>query len=168
VSLVAVWFNGLRIHHVQLGIVEVDGLDTTDEILRLLSRRRTDIVFLSGVSFAGFNIVDCRRLNRVLRIPIIVISREKPNNASVKRALRKHFPDWKTRWRLVRDLGRIHAFAPKASDQPLYFEAVGTSETTAKTIIGAYCVTSRVPEPIRVAGILAKGLALGGKELGWH
>ena len=98
-SLVAVWFNGLTIDSVRLGVLHVDALDVTDVILRLVSRIRTDLIFLSGASFAGFNIVDSRRLYTSLRIPIIIVSREKPNNVSVKRALKKHFADWKKRWR---------------------------------------------------------------------
>lgn len=164
-SLLAVWLSGFTIQDVRLGIVQVDALDSTDTILRLLSTRRTDVVFLSGASFAGFNVVDCRWLHAILRVPLVVISRDKPNNASVKSALKKHFPDWKIRWRLVQNLGRIHTFAPKASEQPLYFEAVGVSPSTAKMLIRAYCVTSRVPEPVRVAGIMAKGLSLTSDEL---
>jgi hypothetical protein len=164
-SLVAVWFNGLTIDDMRLSALHVDALDVTEVILHLVSRTRTDVMFLSGASFAGFNIVDSRRLYTSLRIPIIIVSRDKPNNASVKRALKKHFADWKKRWALVRGLGKIHAFAPKASEQPLYFEAVGVSASKARMIIRAYCVTSRVPEPIRVAGIVAKGLAVTGNDL---
>jgi endonuclease V-like protein UPF0215 family len=149
----------------RIGVLEVDGLDSTDVILRLLRGTRTDIVFLSGITFAGFNIVDCTRLHNVLHIPIIVVCREKPDNRSVKRALQKHFTDWERRWRLVRKLGRIYRFAPKPSEQPLHFEAVGISAAHARKVISAYCATSRVPEPVRVAGLMAKGLALTGEEL---
>jgi hypothetical protein len=55
--------------------------------------------------------------------------------------------------------------APKLSEEPLHFESIGISAAQARRIIRAYCVTSRVPEPIRVAGIMAKGLALAGREL---
>jgi len=164
-SLVAVCFDRLDFDEARMGVVQVDGLDSTDVILRLLKGTRAAVIFLSGASFAGFNIVDAQRLHNMLHIPIIIISREKPDNASVKRALKKHFTDWKTRWKLIRKLGRIHAFAPKPSEQPLHFESVGISATKARRIIRAYCVTSRVPEPIRVAGIIAKGLALAGREL---
>jgi len=164
-SMVAVWFNRLEIDDARIGVVQVDGLDSTDVMLRLLKGTRTTVVFLSGASFAGFNIVDAQRLHNTLHIPIIIISREKPHNASVKRALKKHFTDWRTRWELIRGLGRIHAFAPKPGEQPLHFEAIGITAAQAKRVIRAYCVTSRVPEPIRVAGIMAKGLALAGNEL---
>ena len=164
-SMVAVWFDRLEFNDARIGVVQVDGLDSTDVILRLLKETRTTVVFLSGASFAGFNIVDAQRLHNTLHIPIIIISREKPDNASVKRALKKHFTDWRTRWELIRKLGRIHAFAPKPSEQPLHFESIGITAAQAKRIIRAYCVTSRVPEPIRVAGIMAKGLALAGREL---
>lgn len=164
-SLLAVWFDPLEFNGARIGVAQVDGLDSTDVILRLLRGTRTTIVFLSGASFAGFNIVDAQRLHNTLHIPIIIISREKPDNASVKRALKKHFTDWRTRWELIRKLGRIHAFAPKPLEQPLHFESIGITAAQAKRIIRAYCATSRVPEPIRVAGIMAKGLALAGREL---
>jgi endonuclease V-like protein UPF0215 family len=149
----------------RIGVVHVDQLDSTEVILRLLKGTRTDVIFLSGASFAGFNIVDSKRLHDTVHIPIIIISREEPDNASVRRALKKHFTDWKTRWKLIRRLGKIHVFAPKLSERPLHFESVGIRAAQARRIIQAYCVTSRVPEPIRVAGITAKGLALAGSEL---
>jgi hypothetical protein len=164
-SLVSVWFDRLEFDEVRIGIVQVDGLDSTDAILGLLKGTRTTVILLSGASFAGFNVVDAQRLHAALRVPVIIISREKPDNASVKRALKKHFTDWSIRWKLTRKLGTIHAFAPKPLEQPLYFESVGVSSVKARRIIRAYCVTSRVPEPIRVAGIMAKGLALAGGEL---
>lgn len=163
--LLGVWFRGLRIHDVRVGVLTVDGLDVTDTMLRLLRHKEPDLIFLSGASFAGFNIIDSKRLHAALGIPTIVISRDKPDNASVKCALKKHFVDWRTRWRLVRELGRIHAFAPVPQEEPLYFETVGLSAVKARRVIRAYCVASRVPEPIRVAGLLAKGLAPAGHEL---
>lgn len=159
-SLVGVWFTGLRVVQVCFDAVQVDGLDITDVIIRLLSGKRTDVIFLSGVSFAGFNIVDAKRIFRTVHVPVIIVSRDKPDNSSVKRALRKHFEDWRIRWNYVRAVGKIHSFAPKAAEPSLYFEAVGISGVKAKSLIHSYCATSRVPEPIRVAGILAKGLVL--------
>jgi endonuclease V-like protein UPF0215 family len=149
----------------RVGAVQLDGLDSTDVVLQLLKGTGTDLIFLSGVSFAGFNIVDARHLHNTLHIPIIIVAREKPDNASVRRALKKHFTDWKRRWELVRALGTIHAFSPKPSEQRLHFEAVGIPAAQARKVIQAYSVTSRVPEPIRVAGIIAKGLALAVGEL---
>lgn len=148
-----------------MGVLQVDGLDATDVILALVSKTRTHVIFLSGASFAGFNLVNSRRLCRTLHVPVIIVSRDKPDNYSVRCALKKHFPDWKTRWEMVRGLGPVHAFAPKASERPLYFESVGVSCAKAKRIIESYCITSRVPEPIRVAAITAKGLALAAREL---
>lgn len=164
-SLLAVWFTGLRVDQVRLDVLEVDGLNVTDVILRLLSGTATDIIFLSGVSFAGFNIVDARRIFGILHVPIIIVSRDEPDNASVKRALKKHFADWKIRWKYIQALGRIYTFAPKTFEPPLYFEAVGISAARAKGTIRSYCATSRVPEPIRIAGILARGLRLSAREL---
>ena len=149
--------------------VEVDGTDATDKLVEMIQRSRyrdqIKAIMLDGIALAGFNIVDSTRLHNTLHTPIIVVCREKPDNLSVKRALQKHFTDWEKRWELVRKFGRIYSFAPKPSEQPLHFEAVGISAAHAKKVISAYCATSRIPEPIRVAGIVAKGLAISGAEL---
>jgi endonuclease V-like protein UPF0215 family len=50
-------------------------------------------VILGGVSFAGFNVIDPTIVYEEFWKPVIVISRTKPDNKAVKRALQYDFED---------------------------------------------------------------------------
>ena len=157
--LMVVLFKGSRVHAVRVGTIEVDGNDAAIVLQALLRRLRYDLVLLSGISFAGFNLIDISNLARKLHKPIIAISREKPNNRAVKLALREHFEDWKTRWSIVCAAGRLYSCKPLASEPKLYFEVKGATPEYARRVIMGTAFISRLPEPLRVARILAHGLS---------
>ena len=158
--LVAVLFHDSTITAVRLGSIEVDGRDANRVLNSLLKTLRFDVVMLSGISFAGFNLVDIHELARSIRKPVIAISREKPNNMAVRRALRKHFSDWEERWRIVQNAGRLYSLKPHPKESKLHFEVKGTLPSYARKAIASSAIISRLPEPIRVAGIVARGLSL--------
>jgi endonuclease V-like protein UPF0215 family len=71
-------------------------------------------------------------------------------------ALRKHIPDWRERWRRYEALGMIHEF--KIGEHPsIYFEVVGGSVGFAERVLGEQAIHSRMPEALRLAGLIAKG-----------
>lgn len=157
--LAAVLFEGTRIVALRLGKIAIDGLDATATLIRLLKGLKFDTIFLSGISFAGFNLIDPSRIHLAYRKPVIIISGGRPDNRSVRRALRLHFEDWKTRWTIVRKLGAIYRVRSCAAEPPLFFEVVGTSAYRARRLIKDSAKLSRLPEPVRVAGLVAKGLS---------
>lgn len=158
--LAAVLFHNSNISAVRLGRVEVDGRDANQVLASILKTVRFNVVMLSGISFGGFNLVDIAELARSTRKPVIAISGEKPDNAAVRRALRKHFSDWQERWRMVLNAGRLYAFKSLPEEPKLYFEVKGASPYFAKQVIASAATISRLPEPIRVAGIIARGLSI--------
>jgi len=156
--LAAVLLNEYWIDDIRVGEITVDGLDATEILANLLNHWEFDAIFLSGVSFAGFNLIDAYAIYKKFQRPVIVVSGDKPDNMAVKDALQKHFTDWEVRWRIIRKLGRIYSAAPVVAEPPLYFEVVGLSARSAKLMIRALAVSSRLPEPIRVARLIARGL----------
>jgi len=102
-----VLFEGPRILDLKLGEIEVDGLDVQRTLISLLGSLSYDVVMLSGVSFGGFNVVNLKLLAGKVGRPVIAVIRERPENKAVLAALRKHFGDWRERWRAVRDAGRL-------------------------------------------------------------
>lgn len=157
--LVATLFRDLSIHTIRVGRIEVDGTDATSVLTSMLRDLNFDVVMLSGISFGGFNLINLNKLARALGKPVIAISGKKPENGTVERALKSHFNDWKDRMKVVRAAGRIYSIKPLAVEPALYFEVKGGSPSFAKRIIRSYAMISRLPEPIRVAGVLAKGLS---------
>jgi endonuclease V-like protein UPF0215 family len=156
--LVAVLFDDVRLLGLKVGRIQVDGRDANVVISSLLRRMSCDIVMLSGISFGGFNVVDIAELSKTLRRPVVAVTGERPHNEAVRTALCEHFADWKDRWRMVRSAGRIYSVTLR-NEPRLYFEVQGASHLFAKKAIASTALISRLPEPVRVARILARGLS---------
>ncbi len=157
--LAAVLFKELKIERVQITKITVDGLDATQKLVKTLRPWRFRAVILGGVSFAGFNVIDPTIVYEEFGKPVIVISRTKPDNKAVKRALQCHFEDWQIRWAVFEKVGLIHKVLVLASEPPVYVETVGAPIKWAVQLIRALSVCSRIPEPIRIARLIARGLS---------
>ncbi|MBS7645351.1 MAG: DUF99 family protein [Candidatus Bathyarchaeia archaeon] len=156
--LVAVLFRGPSIEEVRINEVTIDGMDSTDSIHDMLKGLDFDFLLLSGATFAGFNVVDAQRLNRLLGKPIIIVIGEKPRDHAVREALKKHFEDWERRWSLMESLKPLFEAETSPGHNPIYFEVVGLDPEDASKLLKAYTFQGRLPEPVRVAGMIAKGL----------
>lgn len=157
--LVAVLFKGLEIEKVAFRRITVDGLDATDKAVSMLAPWSFEAIMLAGVSYAGFNIIDPRVLYEKFQKPIIVVSRTKPDNKAVKHALVRHFMDWERRWEVFANLGPIHEVEVLAGEPPLYLEIMGADAEWAVCLMKSLAVCNRVPEPLRVARLIARGLS---------
>jgi len=156
--LVAVCLKGPHLYRVQTGWITVDGLDATDRAQALLEKLPKAPILLSGVTFGGFNLIDPWKVQRRFRTPTIVVVGSRPNNNAVKRALVKHFPDWQERWKVIRSLGPLRSVHTMRDEPPVFYEAIGCSAVEAKQILVNNVWVSRVPEAVRVAGLVARGL----------
>jgi len=157
--LAAVLFRGIEIENVKITKITVDGLDATEKLAKILGEWEFAAVLLAGASFAGFNIIDPIIIREQFGKPVIIISRTKPDNKAVKLALQRHFEDWKIRWEVFKKLGSVHEVVALAGEPPVYVETVGVSIEWACSLIRALSVCGRVPEPIRVARLVARGLS---------
>ncbi len=158
--LVAVLLQGPHLIRAEVGWITVDGLDATTKavgLLRGLSHGSCPIL-LAGATFAGFNLIDPRVLEKRFRAPTVVVVGSRPDNRSVKRALVKHFPDWQERWEIIRSLGPLRHLRAVAGENPVFYESFGCSAWEARKILSDWALVSRLPEPLRVAGLVAHGL----------
>ena len=85
--------------------VQVDGLDATKKLIKLLNGSRhkpqLKVLMFDGIAFGGFNIIDIKELYRRTGLPIIVINRKHPDIKSVKEALKNNFKDFRKRWKMI-------------------------------------------------------------------
>lgn len=158
-KLVAVLLLGTKIEDVKVTNVTVDGLDATEALSKMLEGWSFGAVLLSGVSFAGFNIIDPTAIHEKYQKPVLVISRTKPNNVAVKRALRRHFKDWEIRWSIIEKLGEVHEVPVMEGAEPVYIETIGETIAWACALIHALSFYGRLPEPLRVAKLIARGIS---------
>jgi endonuclease V-like protein UPF0215 family len=91
--LAVVLFKGLKVESVQIMKTTVDGLDATQKLVTTLRPWTFRALILGGVSFTGFNVIDPTVVHKEFGKPVIIISRTKPDNKAVKRALQCHFEE---------------------------------------------------------------------------
>ena len=157
--LAVVLFKGLEIENIKITEITVDGLDATEKLTEALNEWEFAAVMLAGVSFAGFNIIDPTVIQQEFEKPVIIITRTKPDNKTVHRALQRHFKDWKIRWHMFEHVGSFHKVATLADEPPIYVNTIGIPIKWACNLIRALAVCGRVPEPLRVARLIARGLS---------
>ncbi|MEM2126803.1 MAG: DUF99 family protein [Candidatus Bathyarchaeia archaeon] len=157
--LCAVLMEACKIFDIKLARIKVDGFDATEKLINMLKNISADAIILSGITFAGFNIIDPFLVFKKLNFPIIIISTKKPNNISMFKALKTHFYDWQKRWEIIENLGKIYSTIPKHGEPEIYFEVVGNNSDWAEMILKTSSILSRIPEPVRVAGLIAKGVS---------
>jgi endonuclease V-like protein UPF0215 family len=143
--------------------VEVDGLDSTDVVIRKVKkskhREQLRVIMLHGITFGGFNVLDIGKLNKETGLPVIVVCRKKPNFKDIKKALGK-FPDFEKRWAVVERAGKVFELETK-NNKKIYFQFIGLEKGEAEEIILLSCTRSLIPEPLRVAHMVASGLVKG-------
>jgi len=156
--LVCVLLHGMWVLDFRVDRILVDGLDASERLSGMLRGLCFDVVMLAGVSFAGFNLIDPSLVFEEFGKPVIVISRTKPDNLAVRNALVRHFDDWRVRWSIFEKIGPVFEVVSLPNEPPLYVEVVGSDVSWASGLIRALTAVCRVPEPIRVARLIARGL----------
>lgn len=163
VMLLGVVFRGgLCLDGVMRTEVEVDGRDSADKIVAMVRSsphyKQLRVIMIDSITVAGFNIVDLQKLRQETRLPVIAITREKPNDEDVKAAL-KNLPDWEDRWRMIEEAGDLTEIRVRRTK--LYAHIVGISFEDAAEIVRVSSTRANFPEPLRVAHLLAQGLCIG-------
>ncbi|MDH7595282.1 MAG: DUF99 family protein [Candidatus Bathyarchaeia archaeon] len=141
--------------------VAIDGMDATDKIAEMITTSphyaQLRVVMLNGITFAGFNIVDIKKLSELIRLPIIAITREKPDFDDIHKAL-MHLPESEKRWSIVKDSQQLIKIKTRRGQEPVYMQIAGISREDAEKIVKESSTRSNIPEPLRVAHIIASGL----------
>jgi len=141
--------------------VQVDGMDATEKLAEMITKSphypQLRVVMLNGVTLAGFNIVDINELHGKLRLPIVAITRDRPNFEDIKKAL-QHLPEREKRWKAIENAGKMVRVHTREGEEPIYVHVAGVSEETAKRILRSTSTRSNIPEALRVAHIIASGL----------
>jgi len=138
-----------------------DGMDATDILIRMIKDSKyytqTRIIMLDGVTYAGFNPVDITSLYKETKLPVMVFMRSCPDFGKIRLAL-GHLPDPEKRWEIIQRAGKIYKIE---QDNPVYIQLCGLDEKTAVGIIRITSTHSNIPEPLRVAHLIATGVVLG-------
>jgi len=137
--------------------VNIDGNDSTKKIIDMINKCKfkpqLQCIFLDGIAVAGFNVIDVKELNKKTKIPVIVIIRRKPNIEKIKKTLIKI--NKRNKIKLIEKAGSV---VPVGD---IYIQLTGLSIEKAKEILKIVCTRSLIPEPIRIAHLIASGITFG-------
>jgi len=137
--------------------VTIDGNNATSKLISMINESKfkpqLQCIFLDGIAFGGFNIVDIEELNKRTGIPVIVVIRRKPDIQNIKRVLVKINKKKKTK---LIDKAGIPVKIGK-----IYVQFKGLELDVVKEILRIACTRSLIPEPIRVSHLIAQGIYFG-------
>ncbi len=143
--------------------VTIDGMDATkiiaDKINKSKHKEQLQVIMLNGITIAGFNMINIKELSKRTGLSVIVVNRKKADLEKIKRALKK-FKDFKERWKAVKDAGKIHSLRIE-KDKSISYQFTGLKRNETEDIIRLSCTHSLLPEPLRVAHLIASALVKG-------
>jgi hypothetical protein len=162
-ALIGVVFRGgSYLEGVLKSEIIVDGDDVTDKIIDMIRTTRHQghlrILMLSGITFGGLNIANIHRLYEKTGLPIIIVTRKLPDLSAMKKAIfRVPHPEDKIK-RLL-SAGDLHEI--ELNTRSVIIQKIGLSLKDAIEIIKLSTIRGLIPEPIRVAHIIASGITTG-------
>jgi len=152
------WLDGVM--HTK---VKVDGFDAADKIVSMILSsphyKQLRIIMLKGITFAGFNVVDIKKLNAETKLPVIAITREKPNFSEIREAL-KNLPKIEERWKAILNAGETFEVCTRSESEKVYMQISGILEEDARKVLQLTSTRSNVPEALRVAHLIASGISI--------
>ncbi len=153
--------GGTYLEGVMKTTIKIDGMDSTDKIIEMIEKskhkKQLKVVMIDGIALGGFNVFDGEKIWKETTLPVITITRNKPDMEKIREALKKHFNDWEKRWEII-SKEKTKEFKLK---YPVYVKHFGISEEETKKIIKLSIIRGAVPEPIRVAHLIATGIKKG-------
>ena len=159
VKVVGAVFARRQLNGVLIGEVEKDGSDAAEKLACLVAESKfaanAQLIMLQGIALAGFNVVDVFHLYERLSLPVLIVTRKLPDMASVRMALVNQIPAGERKWALIQRLG------PMEPAGNVYVQRVGLTAEQAQAVVEQLAVHSHIPEPLRIAHLIAGALATG-------
>ena len=142
--------------------VSVDGDDSTSKIIEMIKntrhRRQLKAILLHGITFAGLNIADIAEINKETALPVIAVTSKKPDNESFAAAIRKT-GNSEEKIKKLEKAGKINEV--KIGSRSIYLQLSGISCNNAEEIVRITTARGFIPEPIRVAHMIASAIVRG-------
>ncbi len=156
--LVCCVMSGRNIEGFMYEEITIDGLDSTEKIIKMLRKSKfynqLRVVFLNGITFGGFNIVDICEIHQKTGIPVVVVMNRMPKLEEFYEAL-KNFEDCHRRLEIVKRAGEIKNLGD------FYVQLSGISCEEALKMIQMNSFSGKIPETLRIAHLVASAIVHG-------
>ena len=141
------------------GNATISGNDATDEIIKMhekLGRPDISYVLISGIIISMYNMVDIKKIHENLKIPVIGVTYQ--DSQGIEDAIKHHFPEtWKEKINEYKKLGNREKISLKTSFD-IFVRNEGCELSDVKHLLNDLTLQGSLPEPLRIAQMLAKTL----------
>jgi endonuclease V-like protein UPF0215 family len=139
------------------GSATLEGDDSTDAILKMfrnLKRNDINIIMISGAIISLYNIIDIDKIGRDTDTPVICITFNK--SKGITSAIKHHFPsNWGDKVRAYSNLGKRERIE-LSTGYKVFIRTHGIDTLNAKKVLNKFTIQGAIPEPIRLARLIAK------------
>jgi len=139
-----------------LGSTTVGGDDATagvGSLYRSLRRNDVNLVMLSGCIISKYNIVDVDALSKRVKLPVVCLTYNETEG--LEATLARRFAGGGGKLAAYRRLGSREPLK-LASGRTIYVRSAGIELRDAGTVVNMFTLQGSVPEPVRVAKLLAR------------
>lgn len=145
--------------------VHVDGTDANEILEKMLFNSRYLLqlkgILIDGIAFGGFNVIDIYRLAERTQLPVVSVTRDKPDMERIFLALEKHFQDGQERINIVKKGELVEFTFTSDRDVSLWGKFAGTDYDGAMEILRLTTIRGAMPEPLRLAHIIGSAIVTG-------
>jgi endonuclease V-like protein UPF0215 family len=135
----------------------VGGMDATDKIIgmhKALGRGDVNVLMLNGCVISWYNVVDLNKVAEKTKLPLVCVTYDE--SEGLDKYFKELFPnDWETRVQVYHDNKERTQMTLKTG-HAVYARFLGMSEKEAKEVLDKFTTQGAVPEPLRVARLLAR------------
>ncbi len=131
-----------------------DGSDSAEKLVGAVKKskffKQIRAIIVHSVTLAGLNVLDTKKVWTELGVPVICVTKKKPEENEIQRALSNK--GWLKKKRLVEEAGPVHRAAG------VFFHSVGATPEEAGLVLkrlGGY------PWPLRLAHLIGAAVVLG-------
>ncbi|MBU1201850.1 MAG: DUF99 family protein [Nanoarchaeota archaeon] len=137
--------------------VKQDGTDATRKIALMINNSKfkpqLQFIFIDGIAVGGFNIINIKELSEKTGLPVINIIRDYPDYKKFFKAMDKA---GKLRYKsIIEELEK----PVKVNNVYVQYEKINIKDV--KELLKITCTHSNVPEPLRIAHLIATGVVDG-------
>ena len=144
------------------GTLTVSGTDGTRAIIRLfreLNRNDVNAIMISGSVLSLYNVLDIETICKDLDLPVVALSFSK-SASDLAANINARFPKIAGRKKIVllEKLGQAERIQLKTGYE-VFVRSAGISKSDSNKLLDKFTLQGAIPEPIRVARLLAKTIA---------
>jgi endonuclease V-like protein UPF0215 family len=141
--------------------IRIDGDDATTQLTQMIRGSshyaQLRVIMTCDTIFGGVNVLDLPAVTTNTGLPVIAVSDSEPDMGKVAQAFRRLCPDrWQQKLAMLERCAPIKAVESRRGRVPVHLQWAGLPFEQAVELVQKTATRSRIPEPVRVAHLIAR------------